>query len=189
MSLWGPIVWNGGSEYMCWPWAPHLIFIAHSLSFFHPSIPSLPLCPLCRCQLVNVSENLSSLSSEWPTIKMMSELGSFEAIPFHPPRWWCPSIRGNAVVSETESWGYHRKRKRDVPLTTPKWRYWHKKCVFLLLMTEDFLMFQVELSIKKHCAFTYSNEIKRSKLVNFILNWLNISKAVHVKAKIPRTQY
>lgn len=58
-------------------------------------------------------------------------------------------------------------------------------------MTEDFLMFQVELSIKKHCAFTYNeyNEIKRSKLVNFILNWLNMSKAVHFKAKIPRTQY
>lgn len=66
------------------------------LSSFHPSVLSLPLC--C-CQLVKVSENLSSLSSEWPTIKMMSELGSFEAVPFHPPWWWCPGIWGSELVS------------------------------------------------------------------------------------------
>lgn len=65
---------------MCWPWASHLGFIA--ISIFHPAIPHLPLHPLHRCQLVNVSENLSSLSSEWLIIKMMSELGVLKPYPF-----------------------------------------------------------------------------------------------------------
>lgn len=78
-------------------------------SFFHPSIPSHPLC--C-CQLVNVSENLSSLSSQWPTIKMMSELGVLKPYPFthlgdHVPaleavEWCLNSIRCVEAVVQHE---------------------------------------------------------------------------------------
>lgn len=81
VSPWGPIFQERGSEYMCWPWASHHSFIPPSFSSIPPSHPFLPILSI-DVPLVNVREYLSSLSSERPTIKMMSELGVLKPYPF-----------------------------------------------------------------------------------------------------------
>lgn len=109
----GPIHQQRGSE---WPTCVSLApppppplpsFIALSLSFtpLHSSSN-----PLLGCQLVNVSENLSSLSSEWPTIKMMSELGVLKAYPS------ASASEFGAVAGKLGTLcHYHHDRRKEFP--------------------------------------------------------------------------
>lgn len=97
--------------YMCWPRASHLGSLSLSLaSLFFLSfsiIPRLPLNPLRGCQLVNVSDNLSSLSSERPTIKMMSELGVLKAYPFTRPGDGVAALEAVQCQQSAARWIYY----------------------------------------------------------------------------------
>lgn len=64
----------------------HVLALDPPISLLLLSLSLSSLHPPCRFQLINVSENLSSLSSDAPAIKMSSELKAGKAIPYQPPR-------------------------------------------------------------------------------------------------------